>query len=43
MLAIKHVKAIPKTITRVYFFKLTVSINLPVQIIVMALRTVAIE
>ncbi len=33
----------PKTITIVYLFKDTVSMSLPAQIIVTALRTVAIE
>ena len=43
ILAIKQVKASPKTITSVYFFKDTVSMSLPAQMIVMALITVAIE
>ena len=43
ILAIKQVKASPKTITSVYFFKDTVSMSLPAHMIVMALITVAIE
>ena len=43
ILAIKQLKASPKTITRVYFFNDTVSMSLPAHIMVIALITVAIE
>ena len=42
-LAIKQVIAKPITMVSVYFLRETVSINLPAQIIVIALKTVAIE